>query len=246
MLHADIAGAGPRLVLVHGFTQNRRCWGGVLPRLQEHYEVVAVDAPGHGRSDQGDDDLWTGARRIGEVGGTASYLGYSMGGRFCLHLALDQPERVTRLVLVSATAGLESTAERAARIDADDKLAADLERDGLETFLDRWLDLPLFAGIPPERTSRSARLENSVAGLAASLRHAGTGTQDDLWPRLAELNMPVLVVAGADDVKFAPIAERMASAIGENATLTMIPGSGHTPHLERPDEFVAVVARWLS
>jgi 2-succinyl-6-hydroxy-2,4-cyclohexadiene-1-carboxylate synthase len=245
MLHADVIGSGPRLVLVHGFTQTRRSWGPVAPALAKSHEVVLVDAPGHGKSADVRANLAEGAQLIGEVGGTADYLGYSMGGRFVLHLALAQPHLVTRLILVGATPGIESAAERAERRRGDRQWADLLGEEGVDSFLDRWLAGPLFRGLSPEAAGREARRENTVTGLASSLRLAGTGSQEPLWDRLGELRMPVLLVVGADDDKFRAIAERMADAIGPTCTLAVINGAGHAAHLERPDRFVDEVEAFL-
>lgn len=245
-VEVDGVGTGPRVVLVHGFTQTRRCWGSLPDRLvAAGHEVVRVDLPGHGRSGHADADLWEAARLLGGVCGRATYLGYSFGARVCLHQALSDPALVDGLVLVGGTAGIDSAEERAERRAADDALAARLESIGVEAFLDEWLALPLFAGLSEGAADRDARLQNTTAGLAASLRACGTGTQEPLWGRLAELSMPVLCVAGADDTKFGELADRMAEAIGPNASAARVEGAGHTAHLEAPDAFWAVLAPWF-
>lgn len=244
-LHAERSGSGPPLVLVHGFTQTSRCWGPEADDLARDHEVIRVDAPGHGRSREILAGLRTGGRLIADQGGEATYLGYSMGARFCLHLALANPELVRGLVLVGGTAGIEDPEERAARRAADLQTAERIRSEGLATFLDQWLDQPLFASLPPDRTFRAERLENTVDGLRASLDQAGTGAQDPSWHRLATLEMPVLVVAGALDTKFAALAERLATEIGANATLALIDDAGHAAHLEQPDRFLAVLRPWL-
>jgi 2-succinyl-6-hydroxy-2,4-cyclohexadiene-1-carboxylate synthase len=234
-----------RLVLVHGFTQNAQCWAGIDDALAAGREVLAVDAAGHGSADAVRAGLWEAAELIGDAGGPADYLGYSMGGRLCLHLALAHPQTVRRLVLVSATAGIEDPEARADRRQADDRLASELEASGdVEAFVERWLASPLFANLPSDRSGREARAANTVSGLASSLRQCGTGNQEDLWPRLPELTMPVLVVAGEADEKYAGLARRMAAAIPAGQ-LALVEGAGHACHLEQPDRFVALVADFL-
>jgi 2-succinyl-6-hydroxy-2,4-cyclohexadiene-1-carboxylate synthase len=246
VLHAEVEGSGPRTVLVHGFTQTRRSWGRVSRALARRFEVVRVDAPGHGGSSQVATDVAGGARLLGTVGGRASYLGYSMGARLCLQLALDASSLVRSLVLVSGTAGIVDGESRRRRRSADDRLAGELEQIGLEAFLHQWLAGPLFASLGPAEAHLDARRENTVAGLATSLRLAGTGAQEPLWPRLHALGMPVLAVAGAKDAVFCDRAEAMVSAIGSNAELALVPDAGHAVHLERPEAFLAVVEPFLS
>jgi 2-succinyl-6-hydroxy-2,4-cyclohexadiene-1-carboxylate synthase len=243
-LASTAQGTGERIVLVHGFTQTGRSWDRVAARLSGTWEVVTVDAPGHGASATIRADLPETAVMLGATGGPATYVGYSMGGRLCLHLALARPELARRLVLVSATAGIEDPGERAARRQADEQLAASIERDGLDAFLDRWLDLPLFATLPRDAAGLEDRRRNTAGGLATSLRLTGTGTQESLWDRLGELTMPVLLVAGELDARFVEIAERMAGLI-RGSSLEVVAGSGHSVHLERPDAFTDTLERWL-
>ena len=237
--------AAGRLALVHGFTQTGRSWDPLRSRFEPHFEVVAPDLPGHGSRATVRAGLWEAAELIGEECGRAAYLGYSMGGRVALHLALARPELVERLVLVSATAGLEDEEERAARRASDEALARSLESEGLERFLDRWLGNPLFSGLSPEAAGRDARLENTAEGVAASLRLMGTGVQEPLWRRLGELSVPVLLVAGENDDAYLELTLRMAAWVGAHASLVMVPGAGHACHLERPDAFAELVLPFL-
>lgn len=245
MLAHHVDGAGPRLVLVHGFSQTSAHWRGVADELALDHEVVRVDAPGHGGSAQVTADMVKGADLLATTGRRGSYIGYSMGGRLCLYLALARPDLVTGLVLVSATAGIDDPAERRRRIDADEVLARRLEDEGVDAFVARWLALPLFAGLDERAADVAARRQNTVAGLADSLRRAGTGAQEPLWHRLGELAVPVLVVAGGDDERFAALARRLAGAVGDNAEVAVVAGAGHSVHLEAPLAFLETLRSWL-
>ena len=245
-LHAERDGSGPPLVLVHGFTQTRRCWGPVAEELATDHTVVRVDAPGHGMSADVLAGLRGGGRLIADQGGEATYLGYSMGGRYLIHLALANPELVRGLVLLGATAGIDDPEDRAARIRADEATAARIRELGLLEFLQTWVAQPMFAGIPAERQYLLERMENTVDGLESSLLQSGTGAQDPSWDLLHRLDMPVLVLAGERDDKFTRLGRRLQESIGGNATFATVAGAGHAAHLEQPEAFLAVVRPWLA
>jgi 2-succinyl-6-hydroxy-2,4-cyclohexadiene-1-carboxylate synthase len=162
-----------------------------------------------------------------------------------LHVALAHPDQVEGLVLISTTAGIDAPEEREARRAADDGLAARIHTEGTEAFLDFWLAQPLFSTLPPESAGREARLANKPDGLASSLRLAGTGSQEPLWDRLAQLrerSLPVLLIAGALDRKYSDQAARMASAIGPTARVVIVNGAGHACHLEHPEVVAAAIS----
>lgn len=245
MLYRSARGSGPRLVLVHGFTQSGRSWDALAKRFEDSWEVVTVDAPGHGLSADVSADLWDGADLLAQAAeGPATWIGYSMGGRFALHLALNHPALVEQLVLVSTTAGIREPAERTDRRRSDLDLAERVLEMGLRPFVEWWLSQPLFATLPSSAAGFSSRLEGTASGLASSLRLAGTGSQEPLWSRLHELQMPVLLVAGALDSRYCHLAGEMAAAIGTNADVRIVSGAGHACHLEKPDEFLEVVSTW--
>lgn len=245
-LHTVFDWRGPdRVVLVHGFTQTSASWNPLAHDLAETFQVVRVDLPGHGGSASVDLGFEDTAAAIGEAGGRATYVGYSMGGRLCLRLALDRPDLVQALVLVGASPGLADAEARAARKAADDVLADDIERLGTSAFLDRWLAQPLFATFKPEPDDMEARLANPPHALATALRRLSTGVQEPLWSRLDELEMPVLAVAGEDDLRYGRLAEEMAEAIGANAEVVALPGAGHPAHLERPAGFCRLVSAFM-
>jgi 2-succinyl-6-hydroxy-2,4-cyclohexadiene-1-carboxylate synthase len=236
-----------RLALIHGFTQTGASWGPVAAALERRgHQVLTPDAPGHGQAAAVRADLWEGAARLAQEVGPSIWVGYSMGGRLCLHVALTRPDVVQALVLVSTTAGIDDPAGRAARREADEELAAGIERDGVPAFVDRWLTGPLWATLPRAAAGIEARLANTPAGLASSLRLAGTGSQEPLWDRIAEIHARSLVITGGLDQKFGPIGDRLAAGLGPGATRVTFPGGGHAVPWEQPDAFVAAVDHWLS
>jgi len=245
MLTNELFGNGERLVFVHGFTQTRDSWRTIAERLSVDNEIVLVDAPNHGESSDISLNLETGANAIIEVGGDATYIGYSLGGRLCLTAALSNAKQVKRLVLISATAGIEDSTERQSRIASDEQLANRINQIGVSAFVDEWLALPMFAGLTHATNQRDLRLNNTAIALASSLRLCGAGKQQPTWSRLGELKMPVLLIAGERDTKFVALATRMAESIGSHANLKIIDNCGHTPHLEQPEQFLEVTKRFL-
>jgi len=235
--------------MAHGFTQTGRVWGSMDANLAADHRLVLVDLPGHAGSSEVAVGLEQGADMLGEAGGRATYLGYSMGARFCLHLALRHPDLVDGLVLISGTAGIDDEEERRQRREADAHLAEELDpvEDGggqpipVETFVRRWLDNPMFAGISPAANGLDERLRNTGPGLASNLRLAGTGSQQPLWGSLHRLTMPVLIVTGELDEKFTALGRRLAEAVGPAARHEVVAGAGHAPHLQRPDEVASLV-----
>ena len=246
MLTHHTSGSGSRLVFIHGFTQTRHTWQDVAKNLSSQFEVVLVDAPNHGDSSDISLNLETGANAIVEVGQSATYVGYSMGARLCLTAALAHPQQVKRLVLISGTAGIENKDERLARVVSDEELAMRIEQNGVTNFIDSWLALPIFSGLTTLNNQREIRLCNTATALASSLRLCGAGKQQPTWSRLKDLTMPVLIVAGENDKKFVELAQRLTTAIGDNAELQIIEKSGHTPHLEQPQRFLDVVNEFLA
>ncbi|MEO7229372.1 MAG: 2-succinyl-6-hydroxy-2,4-cyclohexadiene-1-carboxylate synthase [Candidatus Limnocylindrales bacterium] len=251
-------GTGVPLVLLHGFMGRGSGWGAHAAAFARHFRVVIVDLPGHGRSGTPRDPLRASVERTAEdlaailrreVCSRAHVLGYSLGARLALRLAVAHPEVVRRLVLESPSAGLATEADRHARRAADEGRAVRLERNGTQEFVDEWERESVFAsqaGLPPARAARlrTERLQNRPAGLAASLRGAGQGSMEPLHGRLAGIRTPTLVIAGALDHTGRARAEAVAAGI-PGARLETVAGAGHAPHLETPTTFRSLALAFL-
>lgn len=253
-------GSGPALLLLHGFTGRGADWAPLLPALRRLATTVSVDLLGHGDSDAPADpsrhalesqaaDLAALLARLDTA--PADVLGYSFGARVALRLAVDHPASVRRLVLESPSPGIADPADRAARARDDDALAASIERDGIEAFVDTWWETtPVFEsekGLPPAVRARlrASRLRNTAAGLAGSLRGAGQGAMTPLHDRLAAIAAPTLVVAGDRDPIGARRAAEVAAAIPA-ARLEIVQGAGHAAHRETPAAFRRLIKSFLS
>jgi 2-succinyl-6-hydroxy-2,4-cyclohexadiene-1-carboxylate synthase len=258
-LNVLTAGSGPPMLLLHGFTGTARTWSAGLEIWSANHRVVAPDLLGHGGSEAPADPaayaLERQAAGIAELldlleATPATIVGYSMGARLALVLALEQPQVVGCLVLESPSAGIAEVEARDERRSADEALAETIERDGVDVFVARWEALPLFASqaaLPAEDRARqrAERRRHSATGLAAALRGAGQGAMTPLHDRLAEIAVPALVVAGALDPTGLERARAVAAGI-PGARLEVIGDAGHAPHLETPDTFIRTTDDFLS
>jgi len=258
-LEVRSGGQGMPLLLLHGFTGRGASWGPHLRAFQRSHRTIVVDLLGHGRSDAPADPARFAVERqaddlaalLGAVGApVADVLGYSMGARIALALALDHPAVVRRLVLESPSAGIADPAERDRRRAADEALAETIERDGVAAFVEHWEGQPLFAShatlpVAAREGLRRQRLGHMPAGLANALRGGGQGAMTPLQRRLGEVRAPTLVVVGSLD----PVGRERAAAVAggiPGARLEVIEGAGHTPHLERPAAFRRLVTVFLA
>jgi 2-succinyl-6-hydroxy-2,4-cyclohexadiene-1-carboxylate synthase len=251
-------GQGPALMLLHGFTGSGSSMATVARAFDRDFDTIAPDLPGHGRSVHATDPVAydfdaclqdlvatlhaTGQRR-------AHWLGYSMGARLALGVAVRDPDSVESLVLLAGRAGIADAGERATRRQADDALAARIESRGVAAFVDEWLSQPLFAtlggmGDDWRARERATRLANDARGLAACLRGLGPGAQPPLHDALPQLQVPVLLVAGALDGRFVEAAHELAQRLPA-AEVRVIADAGHAAHVERPDEFARVAGEFL-
>lgn len=239
------------ILLLHGFLGCGDDWAEIAEPLEPDFRVLTPDLPGHGGAvglqpsaytmDGAADDLIQSL----DIKGIhkASVVGYSMGGRLALHLALRHPDRVERLILLSASPGLRTEKERAARRALDQQYADEIEAD-LEGFLERWYRMPLFGSL--DESTRLAlitkRSQNNPAELRKSLEGMGTGAQPSHWEHLHQIHVPAWAVAGADDAKFVEIANRIAETTSFN--VVVVPDASHAVLNERP-EYVASLLRNL-
>ena len=233
------------VVFVPGFMQRAEAWRPVAERLGESYSPLLLD---HRMHDLGG-RLAEIAEALGKarLHGPAVLAGYSMGGRLALRAALLEPASLDGLVLVGASAGIEDADARAARREADEKLAEWMEERSIEEVVERWEGQPVFSGQPPElvEAQRPGRLSHDPAELARLLRSAGQGAFAPMWSRLGELGeLPVLAIAGERDAHYASAARRIADALPRGRA-EVVPGAGHAAHLDQPEAVAAALGDFL-
>ena len=257
--HLEIVGAGEPLLLLHGFSGDCTTWRQIATTLAARWRVLMLDILGHGASDK---PPKPDSYRMDAVAADimslldqltirrTHLLGYSMGGRLALFMALRYPARIHSLILESASPGLAESSERVQRRSRDNALADDIEAKGIPYFVDYWEGLPLWASqseLPSETlgSQRQQRLRNCPLGLANSLRGLGTGAQPNLWPELPALRLPTLLLVGEEDDKYRRINQAMAARMPK-AQLRLIPTAGHNTHLENAPAFCREVSSFLA
>ncbi len=234
-------GDGVPVVFLHGFMGDGGDFEDVVSALGDGFRCVLVDLPGHGASPLGG-GVW-GVERMGravedglEGVGEAHLVGYSMGGRIALWSATRGRRRWRSVTLVSASPGISEEKARRERVELDRRRGAAIREGGLEAFLRGWYEMEIFAGLR-ERPGFEATLARRAGGdpevVAGLIESMSPGLQEDLWPALGEIGVPTLWVAGEEDEKYVEISRR-AAARCPDGVWEVIPGAGHSVHLERP------------
>ena len=251
---------GVPVVVLHGFTGSAQAMAPLAERLAVGEQpcpalrVIAPDLVGHGGSDSPDDlAVYRVQAMADQVGALADALGcetfhlvgYSMGGRVALALGCVSPPRLRSLTLIGASAGIADPDERRRRAEADQARAERIVTD-LDAFVAEWMGGPLLAGQTALgeahlRAARAQRLASNPAGLARSLVAGGTGAMEPLHERLADCDVPTLLVVGARDSKFCAIVAQLAAGL-PRAAVARIDAAGHATHLEQPDATAAAIA----
>jgi len=246
------------IIYLHGFTCNAEEWKEVSNFIDKKFNQVAIDLIGHGKTDSPDNLTYYSAENIiKQILQIIKYLkldevillGYSMGGRAALSFAVSHPGRTKALILEGTSCGIEDPEERKTRIESDNNIARFIEENSIEVFVDRWMNLEIFAsqkklGVEKLKIIREQKLLNTTKGLANSLRGFGTGEMPYLGHDLDRINSPVLLITGNLDKKFTSINSRLAYKL-INAKHVIIKDTGHNVHLEKPEEFAGRVNEFL-
>ena len=227
-----------RVLFLPGFMQRGEAWRGVAGLLPERYPSSVLDHRAH--------DLEGRLAEIAEAGEGAVLAGYSLGGRLALHAALRDPGHYAALVTVGASAGIEDSAARAKRAEADERLATWMEGRQIEDIVSVWERQPLFADQSDAlvEEQRADRLAAEPLQLASLLRSAGQGAMAPVWNELHRLALPVLAVAGARDERYGEAARRLAAAV-PSGTARTVEHAGHAPQLQRPEAVAALLVDFL-
>jgi 2-succinyl-6-hydroxy-2,4-cyclohexadiene-1-carboxylate synthase len=225
------------VLFIPGFMQPADAWGDVADQLEPPTTLL-----GH-REHSFEGRL----EEIAAAGEHALLVGYSLGGRLALRAALRDPERYAGLVTVGVTAGIEDPAERAARAEADERLASWIEAAPIQDVVAVWERQPLFADQSDALVEhqRAGRLAQDPIELARLLRTAGQGVLEPVWHELLTFRLPMLAIAGARDDGYVRAAKKIADT-APNANAHIVENAGHAPHLQQPAEVASAIAGFRS
>ena len=247
------------ILFLHGFTGRAEDWSFIFKKLNDKFFPIAIDLPGHGNTISGEElSAYSTDAHIEIVKTVFNYfnifkaviVGYSMGGRIALSFAVENPQKISALILESSTAGIENETEKTSRIKTDSEIANKILSDGIESFVQYWLGLPFFKSLKSLDKIEYQKLveqkkTNSDTGLANSLKGFSTGKMPSLWNKLNTLKFPTLLISGNLDKKYVTINKEMNKVIS-NSQSKIIENCGHNTHLENPTEFIILVNEFLN
>lgn len=249
-IRSVVDGDGDPVTLIHGVGANLESWDAVAGRLAPHYRVLRMDLRGHGRSAPIRaaltlDDFAADVIAALDAAGIARshVVGFSLGGMIAQAIALARPERVGKLVLISAVAG-RTAQERARVLDR----ARIVREQGIAAVTaaaeDRWFT-PAFRAAHPDRVRQ--RIEELIANDPVSYAHAyQVFAESDLADRLAAIGHRTLVVTSEHDVGSNTRMARLMHERIRDSALIILPELKHSVLVEASDRIAEILLDFLA
>jgi 3-oxoadipate enol-lactonase len=247
----EVTGEGPAVVLGHSFLCSGDMWAPQVPRLAERHRVVNIDLRGHGRSGPLSRacDVYD---LVGDVVAVLDHLeiesavwaGLSIGGMVAMRAAITVPRRVRALVLLDTDAE-EETAYKKFKYRAMNLGARAI---GIRPFVPAVL--PLMFGATTRRSRPELVNEwrgkfSAIHMPSISIVLEALARRDSVVDRLQNIEVPTLVIVGAEDASLpVPCARKISSAVA-NASLVVVPGAGHLSTLEQPEAVTRAMTVFL-
>lgn len=251
-LHVDVTGRGPDLVLLHGWGMHGGIWDGVRDALAQRFRLHIVDLPGYGASAHCDPyTLAALAKGVAQAMPQRAHIcGWSLGGQVAMRLALDFPQRVNKLVLLSTTPCFRQRADWAPALDdaTMQEFARSLEQDYAGT-LKRFLSLQARSGDDAREVIAALRAKLFARGEPAltSLRSGLAILHDlDLRAEVASITQPTLLLHGARDTLTPLGAGEWLAQHLPNSRLNIVGGSAHAPFLSHRQETLVALEEFIN
>jgi len=239
-IHYEVHGSGPPLLLTHGYSSTSGMWQGQIEALSKRHTLILWDMRGHGQSDYPDDPAaYSEALTVGDMAAlldvvgakTAIIGGLSLGGYMSLAFYRAHPDRVRALLIIDTGPGFKKDDAR----EAWNKRAQDtgdrFDREGLEV-------------LKSASRERSGVTHRNASGLARAARGMLTQRDARVIESLSGIQVPSLIVVGADDTPFLAASDYMAAKI-PGAQKVVIPAAGHAVNIDQPQAFIDAVLPFL-
>ncbi len=246
------------VVFLHGFTGSSFDWNFLFKELPDGFNPIAIDLIGHGKSISPNllkhyttnsitkqiNNIFIELNLIKPI-----VVGYSMGARAALAFTINNPYLVRGLMLESSTAGIVQENLRKERIKSDELLVKMINEDGIENFINYWMDLPIFhsqKSLPSEKLKeiKNEKLKNNQTGLVNSLKGFGAGVFPNYWGHLKKIKVKTLLLTGELDKKYCEINSKLVKLLPDAEHKIAI-GAGHNSHLEKPGDFIIFLNQFL-
>ncbi|KUO63691.1 hypothetical protein APF79_00350 [bacterium BRH_c32] len=245
------------ILFFHGFGGTAYDWKFIFPSIPENFQAIAIDLVGHGKSDSPTDThFYYSESIISQIREVIKSLnvttpilcGYSMGGRIALGYAIQYTNEISALILESSSPGIIDKKERKNRTLSDSRLSERLETIGIEKFFNEWYEQPLFNSLRTDtqliEKLLGSKSEQNIIGIKNSLKYFSQGLMPSYWNQLNKISVPILLISGSLDQKYCNFNRRIKTIL-ESAKWEIINGAGHNTHLEKPDEFIKLVNKFL-
>ena len=240
-IYYEVHGEGPPLLLSHGFSATSQMWRGQVEPFSRHFKLITWDMRGHGQSDYPEDQsLYSEEATVADmaaildaVGARSAIIGgLSLGGYMSLAFNLAHPDRTRALLIIDTGPGYKRDEPREGWNETSLRTAERYEKDGLAR---------LASGSAEMRTAS----HRSADGLARAARGMLTQRDARVINSLPEIQVPSLVVVGANDTPFLAASDYMAGKI-PGARKVVIPDAGHSANIDQPGAFNTAVLDFLA
>lgn len=249
------------VLFLHGFMGSKEDWQGPIQSLLalNPFHCIALDLPGHGesplanlQSPHSQSPLETVSSLIAKFLQDhqvfpVHVVGYSMGGRVALHLALTYPHLVSSLILESASPGIENPQERLKRKEEDHHLFKGVTADNWMDFLMKWYSQKIFGSLAQDKNFPqllSQRMKNSPKKMQKALDHFSVGNHPSLWSQIRHYPGRILTLSGSEDEKYNMIGNKMRSYHPSLTHLT-IEQSGHAVHFQQTERMALAIGNFI-
>lgn len=251
-MNCEIKGRGENFVLIHGAGDNLNMWYHQVPLFSKSYRVIAYDVRGAGKTDrpEGEYSISLFAKDAYELMKginveSACFLGYSMGGRIALELALNHPEMVKALVLANSSVGSVLASPEAA--ERRRQMLELLEKGDTRKFAEMMATSAFSPGFRAKNPAEfekymKVKLQSKPDGIARIIRSLGVPASP---PELGKVKCPVLLIAGENDLYMDVEQGKKTQGAISGSKLVILP-TGHAAAIELPDKFNSAVLKFIS